>query len=229
MSEPREPISGYSAVSILRRRSKRGRIFHPGRATLQSLRTFPELGTIFQLQHVANSIYHSLQIKAEKRFTAVVVPGQLRLGEIDRRRGHAGVGSFEVWRRTSGTCDWSAGFPSSTCGAVERRLRLLFSVRACIAAGLENWQLSGNLTFQDGTPLNPVYFATDIANSGTPNRPMSFRAVHRLPSGQRNADHFFNTNAFSTPAPYTFGDAGRDIIPGPATRWWMSRFIGGSL
>jgi hypothetical protein len=32
---------------------------------------------------------------------------------------------------------------------------------------------------------------------------------------QRSADHLFNTNAFSPPAPFTFGNAGRDIIPTP--------------
>ena len=79
-----------------------------------------------------------------------------------------------------------------------------------------NWQLSGNMTFQTGTPLNPVYFATDFANSGTPNRPNVVPGQSiALPISQRNADHFFNTNAFSAPAPYTFGDAGRDILPGP--------------
>jgi hypothetical protein len=36
-----------------------------------------------------------------------------------------------------------------------------------------------------------------------------------LPSSQRTAEHWFNTAAFSTPAPYTFGNAGRDIVPGP--------------
>ena len=41
----------------------------PRPGDLQSLRTFPQLGTLFQLQHIANSIYHSLQLKAEKRFT----------------------------------------------------------------------------------------------------------------------------------------------------------------
>jgi hypothetical protein len=69
---------------------------------------------------------------------------------------------------------------------------------------------------QDGTPLNPFYFATDIANSGTPNRPNVVPGQSiSLPSSERTVDHWFNTAAFSTPAPYTFGDAGRDIIPGP--------------
>ena len=36
-----------------------------------------------------------------------------------------------------------------------------------------------------------------------------------LPRDQRTANHFFNTAAFTTPAPYTFGNAGRDTIPGP--------------
>jgi hypothetical protein len=81
---------------------------------------------------------------------------------------------------------------------------------------LGNWQLSGNLTFQDGTPLNPVYYATDYANSGTPNRPNVVPGVSvNLPAGQRSVNEFFNVNAFSAPAPYTFGDAGRDILPGP--------------
>jgi hypothetical protein len=30
-----------------------------------------------------------------------------------------------------------------------------------------------------------------------------------------DADHFYNPAAISAPAPYTFGDAGRDILPGP--------------
>jgi hypothetical protein len=70
--------------------------------------------------------------------------------------------------------------------------------------------------FQDGTPLNPVYFAADFANSGTPNRPnVVFGQRAALLSDQRSVDRFFNTNAFSAPARNTFGNAGRNILPGP--------------
>jgi hypothetical protein len=191
----------------------------PRPGDLQSLRTFPELGTIFQLQHVASSIYHSLQIKAEKRFT-----GRLSF-----------LASF-VWAKSIDDADTQIPGLFESFGAQdERNLRLerglsFFDVRRRLSAGyvysfpnapvlrpvLKSWQISGNLTFQDGTPLNPVYFATDIANSGTPNRPnvVPGQSV-LLPSGQRNADHFYNADAFSTPAPNTFGNAGRDILPGP--------------
>jgi hypothetical protein len=78
-----------------------------------------------------------------------------------------------------------------------------------------DWQVSGTITLQDGTPLNPVYFATDYANSGTPNRPnvVAGQSI-LLPENQRNADHFYNPAAFAAPAPFTFGNAGRNILPG---------------
>jgi hypothetical protein len=81
---------------------------------------------------------------------------------------------------------------------------------------LRGWSLSGTVTLQDGTPVDPFYFVLDLANSGTLNRPnvVPGQSV-TLPRGQRTADHFFNTGAFSAPAPFTFGNAGRDTIPGP--------------
>ena len=141
----------------------------PRPGDLQSLRTFPELGTLFQLQHIANSIYHSLQIKAEKRFT-----GRLSF-----------LASF-VWAKSIDDADTQIPGLFESFGAQdERNLRLerglsFFDVRRRLSAGyvysfpnapvlrpvLKNWQLSGNLTFQDGTPLNPVYFATDIRQLG---------------------------------------------------------------
>ena len=85
--------------------------------------TFPELGTLFQTQHIGNSIYHSLQIKAEKRFTSRLsflasfvwsksiddadsqVPGQFEsFGAQDERnlRLERGLSFFNVRRRLSG-------------------------------------------------------------------------------------------------------------------------------
>lgn len=191
----------------------------PRPGDLQSLRTFPDLGTIFQREHLANSIYHSLQVKAERRWGSrlaflasfvwsksiddadSVVPGQYEsFGAQDERnlRLERGLSFFDVRRRVS------AGYTLDLPG-VPHMHRLL-----------SHWVFAGTLIMQDGTPLNPVYFATDFANSGTPNRPNVVPGVSpNLPASQRNADHFFNTAAFSDPAPFTFGDAGRDTLPGP--------------
>jgi hypothetical protein len=196
-----------------------GQNLPPRPGNLQSLRTFPDLGTIFQRQHIANSIYHSLQIKAEKRFT-----GRLSF-----------IASF-VWAKSIDDADTVVPGQFASFGAQdERNLRLerglsFFDVRRRLSAGyvysfpaapvfrpvLKDWQISGNLTFQDGTPVNPVYFASDFANSGTPNRPNVVAGQDvNLPASQRTADRFFNGNAFSAPAPFTFGNAGRDVLPGP--------------
>jgi hypothetical protein len=190
----------------------------PRPGDLQSLRTFPELGPIFQIQHNSNSIYHSLQIKAEKRLTA-------RL---------AFLASF-VWSKSLDDADtivpgFFASFGAQNEGNLHAERGLSFSnVPRRFSAGYvyslpaapvfrfasKDWQLSGNITLQDGTPLNPVYFATDYANSGTPNRPNVVAGQPiLLPENQRDADHFYNPAAFTSPAPFTFGNAGRNILPG---------------
>jgi hypothetical protein len=72
------------------------------------------------------------------------------------------------------------------------------------------------VTLQDGLPEDPFYFTIDYANSGTPNRPNVVPGQNpALPRSQQTADQFFNTAAFTAPAPFTFGNAGRDSVPGP--------------
>jgi hypothetical protein len=187
-----------------------GENLDPRPGELQSLRTFPELGPLFQRQHISNSLYHSLQLKAEKRF----------------HRGLSLLASF-VWAKSIDDADSIVPGQFDSFGAQdERDLRLerglsFFDVRRRFSAaflyrlpfGLD---LSGILTLQDGTPLNPVYFILDFANSGTPNRPnvVPGQSV-RLPSDQRSVEQFFNREAFSGPEQYTFGNAGRNILPGP--------------
>ena len=190
----------------------------PRPGDLQALRTFPDLGPLFQIQHASNSSYHSLQIKAEKRLTArlaflasfvwsksiddadTIVPGLFESFGAQNEgnlRAERGLSFSNVPRR------FSAAYVYSVPAAPVLR----FASR--------NWQVSGNVTLQDGTPLNPVYFATDYANSGTPNRPNVVAGQPLLlPVNQRDADHFYNPAAFSAPAPYTFGNAGRNILPG---------------
>jgi hypothetical protein len=189
----------------------------PRPGVYQTLVAFPQLGTIFQREHLANSIYHSLQIKGEKRLS----------------NGLAFLASF-VWAKSIDDADDLIPGMNASWGAQdERNLRLerglsFFDVRYRFSTGfvyaipsatvirpvLKNWQVSGNVTLQTGTPLNPVYFATNFANSGTPNRP-NIVLGQSLINANPTADHYYNPAAISAPAPFTFGDAGRDILPTP--------------
>lgn len=191
----------------------------PRPGDLQSLRLFPQLGVIFQRQNIANSVYHSLQIKAEKRF-----PGRLSF-----------LASF-VWSKSIDDADSVIPGLFDSAGAQdERNLRLeralsSFNVGRRISAGfvyglpsthrfgrlLRDWQTSGIITLQDGTPLNPFYYALDFANTGTPNRPDVVPGqTLALPRSGQTVEQFFNTAALTSPQLYTFGNAGRNILPGP--------------
>jgi hypothetical protein len=191
----------------------------PRPGDLQSLRTFPSLGPIFQRQNIANSSYNSLQVKVEKRLSSRV----------------SVLASF-VWSKSIDDADSVIPGLSDSFGAQdERNLRLerglsIFNVGRRLSAGfvyeiprsrflspvLSHWSTSGVITLQDGSPFNPVYFGTDFANSGTPNRPNVVPGVSvNLPPDQRTAERWFNTAAFSDPAPYTFGNAGRNTLPSP--------------
>jgi outer membrane receptor protein involved in Fe transport len=191
----------------------------PRPGNLQSLRTWPSLGEIIQRQHIANSSYNALQVKAEKRLT-----------------GHVSLLASFVWSKSIDDADSVIqGFYDSVGAQDENNLRLeralsSFNVGRRITGGyviglpavnafgpvLRNWQLTGDVTLQDGLPVNIFYDAYDPANTGLPNRPNIVPGVPlTLPRGQRNTEEFFNTAAFTSPAPYTFGDAGRNILNGP--------------
>ncbi len=81
-----------------------------------------------------------------------------------------------------------------------------------------NWQLSTIYQAQTGFPLTISVFG-DTANAGTVLGENPVRANY---TGQpvfgpdtKRAEEWFNPAAFSTPAAYTFGNAGRNTVVGP--------------
>ncbi len=87
------------------------------------------------------------------------------------------------------------------------------------AAMLENWRLTAGFTFQSGTPYTARVnaAAADVARgtNGTLRADYNGQAI-----GLSNPtiDRFFNVDAFSIPAPGTFGNSSRNIIIGPGSR-----------
>jgi hypothetical protein len=81
-----------------------------------------------------------------------------------------------------------------------------------------NWQLSTIYQAQSGFPFTISVFG-DTANSGTVLGENPIRANSTGQSvfgpGTRTAEEWFNPLAFSAPAPYTFGNTGRNTVYGP--------------
>ena len=76
---------------------------------------------------------------------------------------------------------------------------------------VKGWALSGISTMQTGEPIT-LNLNFDNANTGTVNWP------NRLSKGtlsNPSVNRWFDTSAFAFPAPFTFGNAGRNILTGP--------------
>jgi hypothetical protein len=81
------------------------------------------------------------------------------------------------------------------------------------------WQLNGILTTQSGLWFSPV-LQTSTTN-GTSSRPNRSGDINY----PKTLARWFDPSAFSTPAPYTYGNAGRDTLLGPGrTNWDSSLF-----
>jgi hypothetical protein len=85
---------------------------------------------------------------------------------------------------------------------------------------LGGWQTNGILAAQTGLPFTPV-LQTSTTNTGTGSRPNVVGAVTYPGTLQQ----WFNPNAFTSPGPFTYGNAGRDTLVGPGrTNLDMSLF-----
>lgn len=93
--------------------------------------------------------------------------------------------------------------------------RQMMNRRGPLNAAFGGWQTSASFTANTGSPFSVLQGGTNTSNSlaGSlfPNR----LSDGSLPSGQRTIQSWFNTGAFGSPATYTFGNAGRDILRGP--------------
>ena len=80
------------------------------------------------------------------------------------------------------------------------------------------WELGGIVELRSGDPFT-VGMSGDVANVGNglsgPNRIASGKASN--PS----VDSWFDPSAFATPAPYTFGNSGRNILRTDALENWI--------
>lgn len=80
------------------------------------------------------------------------------------------------------------------------------------------WQVTGIVTFRTGQPFT-VTMPGDPSNTADtstwPNLVGNPNSV-----SNRSIDGFFNTSAFAAPAPYTFGNEGRNTVIGPGVNNW---------
>ncbi len=174
-------------------------------------------------QSVGNSIYNALQVRVQQRFRRGV-SWQLYYvysKSIDDSSTFGGVGNTvaQNWldiaaerglssfdRRHVLTGSWVFTSPVGAQGS-----RIAPDSRT--ARLLKDWQVTGGLTAETGTPLT----ARSLGNTAALAQTSGVGSERAEATGEdvTSGGGFFNTAAFTVPAAGTFGDAGRNTIPGP--------------
>jgi hypothetical protein len=182
------------------------------------LRPFPGFNSITLYTDSANSIYHSLQFKVERRFHAGLnlLAGYVWSKSIDNAsdfgsgdsseavldsrnlRAQRALSSFDVPHRFTASFNY---LPPAPAG---RALR----------TALGGWQVNGIVTVQSGQPFTPYTSQFDPYTNQSFNRLVAIGDPRRnLPAG-----YAYNPAAFELPAIGTFGASGRNIIRGDGYR-----------
>ena len=177
------------------------------------------------------SAYHSLQVTAQKRFSSGLsflsaYTYSHSIDDVPLQEGGGGDGpvpqdplhryldfassSFDIRHRFTEAVNYQLPFGRG------KRFDL---GKSWVNKAFGDWQINMILTAQTGLPFTPV-LANSVANTGSSSRPNINSGVSATVANPTIND-WFNTSfnvpgsVWSTPALYTFGNAGRNILRGP--------------
>jgi hypothetical protein len=200
-----------------------------GSGNAQLRRPFPQFGGVYQIRPTwGNSNFHAFNLKVEKRFSnglnflgnytfskfiddvfameyGITASSDGIQNYYDRNKGERGLSGNDVRSRFVWSSVWE-----TPLGVGRKWLN-----RGPLAKIVGGWNIGAIITVQSGFPFGVVTIndQTNAFLTGLPR--MDVVGDPRLPESQRTVERWFNTAAFKDPAPYTFGNAGRDVMSGP--------------
>ncbi|MEO7143771.1 MAG: hypothetical protein ABI165_09755, partial [Bryobacteraceae bacterium] len=201
----------------------------PSPLPVQPRRPYPNYGVINEVRTDAKAWYYGLTVEVEHRVTSGLnVQSSYTFSRaLDQSfSGVAGQSNDSSYPQNSYALNLEKGL-----SATDRKNRwvsnfvytvpfgpgqkyLTGGVGGAIAGG---WQITGVYTAQSGEVLG-ASLAGDPINQGSPNNVARPNRVcnGNLPSGSRSIHEWFDTACFVAPPLYTFGNAGRAFLIGPA-------------
>lgn len=193
----------------------------PGPGAVASRRPFPAYNNISWIEGSGSSTYNSFQLTAERRMRASLtltanytwahsighgdfLGGRQNLYDLRSERGN---GPYDIRHRMVIANVWQLPFGKGrTIGSNWNR---------ALDAVLGGWAFNGISNFYTGLPFSPSSSVNTLNGSGG-QRPDRIRDGN-LPSSERTIRRWFDTSAFTTPAPFVFGNSGVNILTGPGT------------
>ena len=181
---------------------------------LQAARPYPAFGNIQMVNNYGNTWYNAAHVKWERRFTDgwlfTMAYAAGRYMEQLRREPHAP----DSYNRGRNNQDRTHILSFNTVYELPlgRGRKLLPDANPVVDAILGGWQLSGIYRFWSGSPLSVL---VDGATLGNGRRFVRADLVGDPNISNPTPGGWFNTGAFSAPAPYTFGNSAIGLMDGP--------------
>lgn len=205
-----------------------GTLAQPNVARGQLLRPYPQY-TGFSARNATNrsSIYHSAQLKLEKRFSR----GGTILGAYTWSKLISDTDTLTGWLEPGGGAPGAQNWydlrseRSLTLYDTPHRAVISYIVDLPFGKGqpwangvtgfsdklISGWGINGVTTFQSGFPL-PISVAVNQNGFGAGQRPNRTGAAANIDgTAQQKIDQWFNTAAFSHPGAWAFGNSARTM------------------
>lgn len=197
-------------------------VAQPGPGPIGPRRPVPQLGPIPAIRWNGWGLYHSATLRLQHRLhEAVWIAGNYTWSKSMDDASDPGPTTHEA----NVPQDVHNLAAERALSSYDRRHRAVINgsfavpwfrdTRGWLAAIGANWQVSGIVTLESGAPFT-VNLGIDRANVGAgPAQRPNVSGNPNLPAAERTPERWFDTSVFSMPDPYTFGNAGRNIVFGP--------------
>jgi hypothetical protein len=212
-------------VSYVGNHTLKGRRTRNVNQPINGVRPYAGFGNIVLNEQAGSSVYSSLQTRVEQRFSSgLTFIGSYTWGHaIDNRPGQGTASTVQNnydFRSERGDADFDVRHRMTISSVFEipvgRGRKHGDQWNRALDAVLGGWGINGIGTFQGGRPFT-VSLSTNpsgsLAGAGA-DRPNLVPGASAVPSNQ-GPDNWINRDAFTLPAPNTFGNAGRNIARGP--------------
>ncbi len=192
----------------------------PGPGQIDARRPVPALSSIRTIRWNGWGTYNALTLKAERRLAqGLFYSANYTWGKSIDDASDPGPTAFEA-NLPQNVYDLDA---EKAVSSYDHRHRFVSSLVFQVPAAnsgvwrtiTQDWQVGGIATLQSGAPFT-VNTAGDRANIGTgpAQRPHLLRNPN-FKRGDRDPERWFDTSAFALPEPFTFGNAGRNVVLAP--------------
>ncbi len=172
------------------------------------------LGSLFSAEPSSSSSYNSLQVQVSRRFKeGFLINGSYTLAKAigdAQDRWDSPQDPFNL-RAERGYNEDDRRNVLVIHGIYE--VPFFNKMRGLPGYVLKGWQVSATANFNSGRHFNPGL--TGASNQIATRPDLIGKAA--LPKDEKTLRRFFNTAAFTRPAAWTWGNAGRNILVGPGT------------